>query len=252
MNKFTKITKNIGDLLTKNSPHILTVLGCTGLISTAVLTGKATPKALQILDAEAAYREKKHFIPMNKLDKIKLTWKCYIPAAVVGVSSIGCIIGANTVHTKRNAALAALYSLSETAFRDYKTKVVEQIGKTKETAIRDEVVKDKINNNPVNDATVIMTGDGEILCYDMLSGRYFKSKYETIRQKVNDLNYELMSEMWLNLNEFYYALGLPAIELGYQVGFHIDKGKIEPLYSPQLTEDGKVCVAIDLEVHPRH
>ena len=67
---------------------------------------------------------------------------------------------------------------------EYKTKVVQEIGKTKETKIHDEVVKDHISKNPPNIDNVIMTGSGDVLCYDMLSGRYFMSSYETIRQKI--------------------------------------------------------------------
>lgn len=253
MKKFTEVTKNIGNILAKNSPHILTVLGCTGLISTAILTGKATPKALHILEEEVKYRKQKDYIPLNKWDKVKLTWKCYIPAGVVGLTSIGCIIGAHTVNTKRNAALAALYSLSETAFRDYKTKVVEEIGRPKETKIRDEVAKDHIVNNPLtSNKTVIMTAGGDVLCYDVLSDRYFKSSYETIRRVATDLNFQLIDDLWLDLNDFYYALGLPSIKLGNQMGFDIQKGKIEVFFSTQLDLNGNPCVVIDLDVYPKY
>lgn len=249
MNEITKITKNLGGLITKNSPHILTGLGCAGLLSTAILTAKATPKALLILEDEAAYREKKRMENLTKLDTIKLTWKCYIPAGAMGAITIGCIIGANTVNTRRNAALASLYALSESAFREYKTKVVEEIGKTKSMKIHDEIVKDHIAANPSN-GNMIITGTGDVLCYDMLSGRYFTSSYETIRQKINDLNYDLRSEMQLSLNDLYFALNLPQIALGELVGFDLDKGQIEMIYSTQLDATGKPCLVIDVDVFP--
>lgn len=252
MNKVENIVKNLGGVISKNSPHILTGLGCAGLISTAILTGKATIHAMDILEDENNYRKKNDFVRMERTDKVKLVWRCYIPAGVVGLTSIGCIIGANTINTKRNAALAALYTLSETAFRDYKTKVVQQLGKAKDTAIKDEVAKERIAKNPVKDSNIVITGDGEILCLDMLSGRYFKSKYETIRQKINDLNWDLRSEMWLDLNELYYALGIPPIELGNLMGFNLEKSQIEPVYSTQLDENGKPCLVIDLDVYPKY
>ena len=251
MNDITKITKNLGGLISKNSPHILTGLGCAGLLSTAILSAKATPKALIILEEEEEYRERKNFIPMSKIDKFKLTWKCYIPAGVVGVATVGCIIGANTVNMKRNAALASLYALSESAFREYKSKVVQEIGKPKETKIRDEVAKDHIAKNPPN-SNIIITGSGDVLCYDMLSGRYFMSSHETIRRVFNDLSYELRSEMRLDLNELYYALGLAPIELGKLVGFDLEKGQIEPIFSTQLDPNGKPCLVIDYDIYPKY
>ena len=52
MNEITKIAKNLGGLISKNSPHILTGLGCAGVLSTAILAAKATPKALAIIKEE--------------------------------------------------------------------------------------------------------------------------------------------------------------------------------------------------------
>ena len=252
MNEITKITKNLGGLISKNSPHILTGLGCAGLVSTAILTGKATPKALMIIEEETNYRERKRMDALSKMDKVKLTWKCYIPAGVVGITSIGCIIGANTVNMKRNAALASLYALSESAFREYKTKVVQEIGKPKETKIQDEIAKDRIANNPPPRDTTTIVGDGDVLCYDYQSGRYFRSSYEKIRQAANDLNYDLKTEMWIDLNDFYERLGLPPIPLGNLMGFDIDKGYLEPFYSTQLDPNGNPCLALGMDVYPKH
>ena len=109
-----------------------------------------------------------------------------------------------------NAALAALYSLSETAFREYKEKVVEEIGRNKELKVRDSIAQDRVTTNPVGDRTIIFTGNGEVLCYDALCDRYFKSSAEKIRQQVLELNEDLRNDMWLDLNDLYYAIGLPS------------------------------------------
>lgn len=252
MNKMQHFTKNIGGMISKNSSNILTGLGCAGLISTAILTGKAVPKAIDILEYHTRYNIDNSCEMPEGFEKIKLTWKVFIPAGVVGATSIACIIGANTINTKRNAALAALYSISETALREYRSKVVEEIGKNKETKIRDDIAHNKIIQNPVENKTIIITGNGDVLCYDALSDRYFTSSYETIRQKVNDLNYELMSDMWLDLNDLYYALGLPNTKLGNQMGFDLNKGKIEMEYSTQLNPHGQPCLVIDTTVYPKY
>lgn len=249
MNKITKITKDLGGVISKNSPHILTGLGCAGLLSTAILTAKATPKALSILEDEIHYRDRQNFSPMTKMDRAKLTWKCYIPAGAVGVISIGCIIGANTVNTRRGAALASLYAMSETAFREYKSKVVEEIGKNKSTKIYDDTIKSQIISNPPKD-NVIITGNGDVMCMDLLSGRYFESSLEFIRQKINNLNYDLRSEMRLDLNQFYYEIGLDPIPLGEYVGFDLEKGQIEAAYSTHITPNGKPCIVVDMYVYP--
>jgi len=246
----SEIGKNLGVVISKNSPHILTGLGCAGVLSTAIMAVKATPKALELIEVEEGYRECKRLESMNNFDKVKLTWKCYIPAALLGVTTIGCIVGANTVNTRRNAALASLYAVSETAFREYKTKVVQELGKPKESKIRDEIARDHIQQNPPT-GNIIITGGGDVLCCDKLGDRYFYSSYETIRQKVNDLNYRLRNEMRIDLNEFYYEVNLSETKLGGLMEFNIDRGQIEPHYSTQLTEDGKPCLVIDMDVYPK-
>ena len=238
--------KNLGGAISRNSPAILTGLGCAGVLTTAILTGRATLRASEILKMEVPDEQ----LPATEI--VKLTWKVFIPPVLVGASSIACIIGANTINTHRNAALAALYSLSETAFREYKEKVVEEIGRNKELKVRDSIAQDRVTTNPVGDRTIIFTGNGEVLCYDALCDRYFKSSAEKIRQQVLELNEDLRNDMWLDLNDLYYAIGLPSTKLGNQVGFDIDKGYIQVDYTGTLTPEGQPCLSIDMTVYPKH
>lgn len=251
MSNISQISKNLGGLISKNSPHILTGLGCAGVLSTAILAAKASPKAVALIEDEEEHRNRKRLAAMTRLDKVKLTWKCFVPAGVVGVTTIGCIVGANTVNMRRNAALASLYTVSETAFREYKSKVVEELGRPKEAKIRDEIARDHIQQNPPQNDKIIFTGGGDVLCCDKLGERYFYSSYETIRQKVNDLNIRLRNEMRMDLNEFYYEVNLTPTKLGEMMEFDIEKGHIEPHYSSQLTEGGMPCLVVDLQVYAK-
>jgi hypothetical protein len=246
--------KKIGDLLTKNSPTILTGFGVAGIITTAIMAVKATPKAMELIEDERCDRRnsKGPNKDLTKKDIIKITWKCYLPATIVGMSTIGCIIGANSINLRRNAALAGLYSLSETALKEYKGKVVETIGKNKERQIRDDIAKDQIRDNPVNDKEIVLTGNGETLCYDALGGRYFKSDIEEIRKVLNELSRRLLSEMSISLNEVYSDLGLSSTKLGDMICFHVDDGLIEPEFSSQLTEKGVPCLVLNFVEEPRY
>ena len=107
-------------------------------------------------------------MPNSFLDKVKVAWKLYIPTAAMGVVTTACIIGSNSINQSRNAALATVYGLTEVAFREYKEKVVDNIGRNKELKIRDDIAGDRVANNPVGDRTIIITGNGEVLCYDAL------------------------------------------------------------------------------------
>lgn len=240
----------IGNVLAKNSPTILTGIAVASGLSAVIFAIKDTPKAIKALELEhEKYQETCVF---TKKDVIQITWKYYIPTAIMTGISIGCMIGSNTVNLKRNAALASLYSLSETALKEYRTKVVETIGQNKERKIKDEIVKDRMARNTVNESDVIFTGNGDTLCYDSFSGRYFKSDIEKIKQSLNKLSRDMLSDNFIALNEVYYALGLKSIGLGNLVGWHVDDGLIEPDFDSTIADNGQPCIVLNYTCEPRY
>lgn len=248
--KFANITNTVKAALSKHSPEILVGFGIAGMLTTTVLAVKATPKAMRLIE------EKKEELKTDKLtpvETVKATWKCYIPSAATAGVSIACLIGSSKISNKRNAVLATAYKIAENAHNTYREKVIETIGEKKEQLIRDEVNKDKIEKNPPNQNTVIMTGKGETLFYDGLSGRYFKSDIDKIRKIENELNRRMRNENYISLNEFYDELGLEHIRpLGDDLGWNIEKGYIEIHISPLLTPDDEPCIALDFEVAPMY
>jgi hypothetical protein len=257
----TKISKTVGGFVTKNSPTILTGLSVAGVLATVVMGGKATIKALSILDDEYAEMN-----PSSKIqpaiheltdeftakEMFKLTWKCYVPTAILGTITMGCIMGANSISLKRNAALAGLYSLSEKALKEYQEKVVEKMGEAKHKEIKEEIIKEKMEKNPVSNNEVIITGRGESLCYDSQSGRYFKSDMTTIEAALNKMNRRLMNENTITLNEVYSELGLEGIKLGDIMGWDSAWGQIEPDFGSHIAEDGRPCLVLDFDMEPRY
>lgn len=247
-----KTANNVFGFVSKNSPTILTCMGVFGLVTTTVMAIEATPKALDILAEASAQKEyDRGTDELDPMEIVKLTYKCYIPTAVMGSLTVACIIGANSINLRRNAALATVYSLTEATLKEYQSKVVSTIGEVKEKAIKDEIAKDKIEKNKPKKSNVVITGKGDTLCYDSISGRYFKSDIEKIKSSVNELNRDLLYEMFVSLNDVYYALGLSNIKMGDQMGWHIDNGMILFDYSSQLTEDGVPCLVIDYLISPR-
>lgn len=235
----------LGILMKRNSPSLLTGIGVAGLITTTVLAVKATPKALWILEKEAYEKGDS----LTKKEIVKHTYKCYIPAAAMGVITTAAIVSANSINLRRNAAIASAYTIAKEGFKEYKGKVIEAIGEKKEQMIRDEVAQEQLNKNPVENNNVILTGKGDVLCYDVMSGRYFRNDIEQIRKVVNDLNHQLLSDMWLTLNEFYYAIGLGGINLGEEVGWNADE-LIEINFSSKITPDGEPCLVLNYETTP--
>ncbi len=242
----TSVTKTVRLAMKKHSPEILTGIGIAGMITTVIMAVKATPKALVLIE------DKKDELGVDNLtaiETVKSAWACYIPAAVIGSISVFCLIGSTSTNLRRNAALATAYTLSESTLREYQEKVVETIGEKKEQTIREAVSKDKIANNPVRDVILTDKG-GNTNCYDVLSGRYFKSDRDTINRIVNKLNRQMRDEMYVTLNEFYYELGLDETKMGDMLGWNIDKGYIDLEFASHLDANGTPCLVIDYRIAP--
>lgn len=245
----TKFVKSAQVMVSKHTPEILTGIGIAGMITSTVLAVKVTPKALQLMD------ERKFDLEVEKLtvvETVKTTWKCYIPAVVTGAASVGCLIGASSVNARRNAALATAYKLSETALNEYREKVVETIGEKKDQAIRDQISKDHIEEKPVSKSEVIITEKGNTLCYDTISGRYFKSDIDKIKKAVNELNRKMVYDNYVSLNEFYDELDLAHTSVGDDLGWNMENGFIDIYFSSQIADDDTPCIVVNYDVAPKY
>lgn len=241
--------KSVQHSLAKHSPEILTGIGIAGMLTTAVLAVKATPKALQLIEEAKRENRKDELTP---IETVKATWKCYIPAAATAITSTVCLAGASSVHLKRNAAIGAAYELSKTALKEYSAKVVETVGEETEHKIREKVDKERLENNPASKGEVIITGNGDELVYDSLSGRYFKASPVNIERAINQLNKDLLRDMYVSLNEFYDELDLDHTDLGDSLGWKLDDGLVTVYFTSQLTDDNRPCIVMNYGVAPRY
>ncbi len=246
----TNFIKNAQFTLSKHSPEILTGLGIAGMVTTTVLAVKATPKALMAIE-DAAYEKEEGKLTVP--EKAKACWKCYIPAAVTGTVSIACLIGASSVNVRRNTALATAYKLSETALSEYKEKVVETIGEKKEKAVRDAVAKEQVKKNPVCEKEIIVTGNGDSLCFDPLSSRYFMSNIESIKRAENAINKQMLQDIggYASINDFYDEIGLSRTEIGNYLGWNTDN-LIDLDIGAHKTEDGRPSLVIGHYNRPQY
>lgn len=244
-----RFLKRMEETLTKHSPEILTGIGISGMITTTVLAVKATPKALTLLE-DARYEKGS---PLKPVEKVKIAWKPYVPAVVTATVSIACLVGANSVHTRRTTALAAAYQLSETALAEYREKVLETLGEKKERAVRETISQERVEKQPVSKSEVYITNTGDTLFMDPLSKRYFKSDIELIRRAENNLNKQMLQDItgYVSLNDFYAELGLDYTDVGFDLGWNVDK-LIDLDFHATQADDGRPCLAIDYHVPPRY
>jgi hypothetical protein len=176
-------------------------------------------------------------------------WHGYIPATLVGAASVAFILASNRIATKRITALAIASGISERAFNEYKERVVEKFGENKARDLRDDVATHRVAEDDVTNKEVVITGTGEVLCYDMHTGRYFMSSHEAIKKAENQINYNLVHFMAASLSEFYEEIGLPPTSYSDAVGWDINN-HMEVYVTTTMSADNRPCLAIDFSNPP--
>lgn len=249
----------------KNSPAILTSMAIVGVISTAYSAYKAGSRADKILEE---YRKDMKYCKSNDKESkravmgetIKKMIPVVAPPIVMGSSTIACIVGSHSVSSRRIAALSAAYSLSESTVKNLNSKMEEVLGDKKARAVKDAIMKDKLKADTEKDQKVlsetnfVMPADGTVLCKDLYSGRLFYSNAEKIKQAIAKCSYDIVSDMYISLNDLYEAIGSPQltrIPLGEDLGWNIDdtvNGKLPITLTALLTEDNKPCLCIDYDI----
>ena len=144
-----KLDPKIGRSLKKASPTILTCIGAAGVVATAVLAVKETPKADSLIKADSRRNHDGDPYAATKLEAVKSCWKCYIPAAATGVATIICIFGANTLNKKQQASLASAYALVNRSYSDYKHKLKELYGEDAHKKIMESIAAEKSSMPPI-------------------------------------------------------------------------------------------------------
>lgn len=209
MNKLVRRTKLF---VSRNGSTILTCIGGVGLVATAVLTAKATPKAMTRV--ENAREEKGE--ELTKLETAIAAAPAYIPPIITGIATLTCMFGANALNKRQQASLVSAHALLDNSYKEYKKKVEELYGEESNQKIQSEIAKDKYEESGFEPE------DGLKLFYDDFSGRYFESTMEKVLQAEYNLNRDLNMQCYATLNDFYDYLGLIPIDGGDELGWNAD------------------------------
>lgn len=247
------IFKKIKPFLAKNEPEILMSMGIGGMIFSTIWAVKATFNVVRKIDA------KKEELNKDKLsfkETLHISWRDYLPVVVGTAISVPCIILGNNVSSKRTAAIATAYTISETALQEYREQTKEIVGAKKEQEIHEGISQKRVDKT-YNDSTVVLTGAGDSLFYEPITGRYFKSNWNKITKCANELNSESISNISgvITLAEWFEAIGLKPTDisdtLGWSVLDHGQEGIIDISIDATLTVDNEPCGAIYYKNEPK-
>ena len=227
----------------RNASTILTCAGSVGVVATAVMAVKDTPKAMQIIEqAEEAKGES-----LTVVEKIKYAGPVYIPAILIGASTLACIFGAHSLNKRQQASLMSAYALLDNSYKEYKKKVDEVYGEGADARIKGEIAKDKYYQEDIH------VEDEKQLFYDYFSERYFESTMKEVMQAEYDLNRTLHTRDYAYLNDYYDMIGLEQIPSGWNLGWsigaalsHYRKTWIDFRHEKVEMEDGMECYIITM------
>lgn len=224
------------DFVVRNSHHILTGLALLGLGASVALSVHAD-RQMQEWDID-------EFKQLTKEQRIKLYVRIYAPPAIAVLATGACIVGAHSISVRRESSLLLAYEGTRQMYDRYRATVQDRLG-PEEKQIAEKAAS---KAQPVPCETIVY-GEGDCLFYDAYSGRYFKSTVNKIDRVVNELNYTLLREMCVSLNEFYAGIGLDGISLGDQLGWN-EQRQIEVHYGSRVTEEGRACIVLDFVIEP--
>lgn len=251
LNSVRRLINGANTMLKQYSPQILTGVGAAGVVTTAVLTHRGTVLAIDAWgnNPDNLGIDYKDVKITESLEHLRQGWKFYIPAFLSGAASIAAIIAGNTIALKRQAAIAAAYTLSREAYSAYKDEVKALVGEEKakkaETKAEERVAKEHSEDS----TQVIIASDNEVLCYDGYSGRYFKQTLEGLRKIENDINYDLINFDGASLNEYYQGVGLAQTDIGDTLGWKPGT-KLEFTFDSVLLDGGRPALFVKITPEP--
>lgn len=240
----------------RNASTILTTIGGIGVVATSVLSIKATPKAMQLI--EEAKEEKGE--ELSSFEVMKVAWKPYIPAVLIGTATIACIFGANTLNKRQQVSLMSAYALLDNSYKEYKNKLKELYGEEAHQNILEAIAAEKAENVGINTPGYVSNNRlylddkcGETrLFYDEYGKRFFETTLEQVISAEYHLNRNYVLRGYTILNEFYEFLGIEPTDYGNEIGWAIsDDGTFWIDFDHYQTEiDGVECYIIDMPFGP--
>lgn len=247
-----KISKRVGRQLYRSSPTILTVVASVGVIVTTITAVRATPKAVKLLkEAELEKGEN-----LTKVEIIRVAGPSYIPSALLGISTIVCIFGANALNQKKQASLMSAYVMLNESYKQYRKSAKIVYGEDADDKIHVEMAKDAMvatYNWGYQVYNMDMDSESErLLFYDLASKKYFRTTMAAVLNAQYHVNRNLAVRGDCSLNEYLSFLGVEGIDggddLGWDISYMVEEMDCYWLdfdnYKSTL-EDGLECIIID-------
>ncbi len=220
---WNKALYRCGRTLKRHTPTILTAVAAVGVVTTGVLSGKASIKASRLLEAEKAEKD----ADLTVLETLRIVTPTYVSTVCVGTATLACLVGVGVLNRRNQTAVAAAYGILDANFKSYRKAAKEVFGEDADEKIIAEVAKSTylhgngmFSSGVIYDAKFDMSSE-EILFYEEYTGRYFQSTMPAVMNAQYHLNRNLMLRGDATVNEFFEFLGLEQTPNGDNIGWDL-------------------------------
>lgn len=222
LNWFTSLLKSGKRLAVKHAPGLLMGMGTVGLGTSVILAIEAGPKAVvltgdALMKKEATAQEQIVYadnerysvdapVVLTWKEKLASTYKLYIPPVGMAVFSLLCFWAAHGIDIRRQAVVAGLYSTAEATLQEYQKKVVEMLGEKQADEIRQSIGNDRVAQAQQNLPPPPEDYDLGTQKWCYIYGRRFPCSYNRIKEVQNNINNQMINEMYASEAELFWAL----------------------------------------------
>ena len=206
-----QILKSGRRLAVRHAPGILMGMGSAGLATAIGMAIKAGPKAVILTEKAETEKAKNQgaevlLVELTWQEKLAATYKLYIPPVGMAMFALICFWGAHGIDLKRQAVVAGLYSTAEATLNEYQRKVVELLGEDQASQIRQSIGDDRVEENRKNLPPPPEDYDLGTQKWCYLYGRRFPCSYNRIKDVQNEINHQMISEMYASEAELFHKL----------------------------------------------
>lgn len=214
----------------KALPFVLSALSVVGVAATAILSAKATVKAVYI---SAELYDEENQREATPKETFHAVWKYYIPTTAVAVLTAACIVSNGVLNKRQQEALIAAYTLAQNAYKQYRAKNIEINGSDADRAVRKALAVENAKVVPLIHPVLARNltldwgvDDCEVrhLFYEAYGERYFESTINRVLQAEMTLNRNFYLGGFVSVNDFYEYLGLEPFTGGDEIGWCVCDG----------------------------
>lgn len=238
----------------KNSPVMLIGASVVGVVATVVLASRATLKMAELLEenakdvlkvdhavrmiAEGREKElseyeanlaKRNALSVRLEIAVKIV-KLYAPAVIVGAATVGAMTGSHIILSRRNAGLTAAYAAVDKGFREYRARVVSDLGIDKDEEyyrglVDKEIVEETEEGQKITTMKVVDPSKGGSpysFCFDESNPNWnreqsYNQTFILVQQQY--ANDRLLAKGHLMLNDVLRSLGMKETPAGAVTGW---------------------------------